>query len=601
MATPVSALVVFLLSLFILHSGLTTSVDPLNFEEKKALLTFITSVPNSHLFTWNPSEPACSWRGVTCNPDNTTVLYLRLPARNFLGEIPKNTIGRLLNLRVLSLRLNSFSGEIPSDISSLTYLTSLHLYDNNFSGQIPSGFSSLTYLTSLRLNNNSFSGQIPYITANNLRSFNVSFNRLNSSIPSSLSKFPPSAFAMNVYLCGAPLNVTCNSSYPPTYFINQQEEMLKDKREIVGVSFGSSLLLLILLCAVGKKIIYWQMKPQPSKASEMDRNRKLVLFEDGGFGLEDLLKTPTRVLGEGSVGTSVLLVGENTKMVVKRLKHVAVTDKEFETKMEVLGKMMRNKNVVPLRGFCNYSEDEKWIVYDYMPAGSLSAHLHGGSIGSARTQLDWDHRMRIALSAAKGLAYLHVAREVVHDNIKSSNIFLQQETNNEAALSDYGLNTLFRGSNSMNQVTGYWAPEVLEIRKFTFESDVYSFGVLLLEILTGKTPNQASLRKDGVHFSKLVESLVCEEPKIELFDVELTRDHNIDKMVQLLRIAKDCVSIVPNQRPPMRNVVSMMEEMLLRQSSDYHSKGYSDKTSMETPDTSSTITLDTSSTRRKPI
>jgi serine/threonine protein kinase len=81
-------------------------------------------------------------------------------------------------------------------------------------------------------------------------------------------------------------------------------------------------------------------------------------------------------LGKGSVGTSYKAVlEEGTTVVVKRLKDVAVTKKEFEMQMEILGKI-KHENVVPLRAFY-FSKDEKLLVYDYMPAGSLSALLHG--------------------------------------------------------------------------------------------------------------------------------------------------------------------------------------------------------------------------------
>ncbi|KHN27390.1 Putative inactive receptor kinase, partial [Glycine soja] len=92
--------------------------------------------------------------------------------------------------------------------------------------------------------------------------------------------------------------------------------------------------------------------------------------------LEDLLRASAEVLGKGSVGTSYKAVlEEGTTVVVKRLKDVVVTKKEFETQMEVLGKI-KHENVVPLRAFY-FSKDEKLLVYDYMSAGSLSALLHG--------------------------------------------------------------------------------------------------------------------------------------------------------------------------------------------------------------------------------
>ncbi len=112
-------------------------------------------------------------------------------------------------------------------------------------------------------------------------------------------------------------------------------------------------------------------------STEAERN-KLVFFEGGvySFDLEDLLRASAEVLGKGSVGTSYKAVlEEGTTVVVKRLKDVTVSKREFDMQMEVLGKI-KHQNVVPLRAFY-YSKDEKLLVYDFMAAGSLSALLHG--------------------------------------------------------------------------------------------------------------------------------------------------------------------------------------------------------------------------------
>lgn len=290
------------------------------------------------------------------------------------------------------------------------------------------------------------------------------------------------------------------------------------------------------------------------------------------------------MLGKGSIGTSYKAVlEEGTTVVVKRLKDVVAGKREFEASMESLGKC-NHENVVPLRAYY-FSKDEKLLVSDYLPNGSLSALLHG-SRGSGRTSLDWDNRMKIALGTARGLTHLHVSNNLVHGNIKSSNILLR--TTNEPSVSDYGLTPLFApnppSSSSNNRIAGYRAPEVVETRKPTFKSDVYSFGVLLLELLTGKSPNQASLGDEGIDLPRWVQSVVREEWTAEVFDVELMRYQNIEEeMVQLLQIAMACVSIVPDQRPSMPEALRMIEEMSrsesatddggIRQSSDDPSKG----------------------------
>lgn len=108
-----------------------------------------------------------------------------------------------------------------------------------------------------------------------------------------------------------------------------------------------------------------------------ERN-KLVFFDGGvySFDLEDLLRASAEVLGKGSVGTSYKAVlEEGTTVVVKRLKDVVVSKREFEVALEGLGRV-KHENVVPLRAYY-FSKDEKLLVYDFMPAGSLSALLHG--------------------------------------------------------------------------------------------------------------------------------------------------------------------------------------------------------------------------------
>ncbi|CAK9153784.1 unnamed protein product, partial [Ilex paraguariensis] len=204
--------------------------------DKQALLNFAAVVPHGRKLNWNSNASICtSWVGITCTPDATRVLSLRLPGVGLYGPIPSNTLGKLGALTILSLRSNRLNGTLPSDILSLPSLRYIYLQQNNLSGDIPSPIShqlisidlsfnsfkgnipatiqNLTNLTGLNLQNNSLEGSIPDLNLPRLNHLNLSNNNLNGTIPSSLRVFPASSFEGNSKLCGPPLT-QCPSITP---------------------------------------------------------------------------------------------------------------------------------------------------------------------------------------------------------------------------------------------------------------------------------------------------------------------------------------------------------------------------------------------------
>lgn len=538
------------------------------------------------------------------------MIAIHLPAVGLYGPIPPDSIGKLDALRVLSLRSNYLNGNLPSDITSIPSLQALYLQQNNFSGHIPISFSpqisaldlssnsfigeiplalkDLTKLTLLNLAFNSFIGPIPNFTLPRLRLFNLSYNMLNGSIPYSLMKFPISSFMGNSFLCGPPLN-NCSTSAPspsPSYSLTGKQNVVHSRKlatgAIIAIAIGGFsvvflLVLLLLFCCLKKKdnddvgVLKVKVanggrsnKPEDfgSGVQEAEKN-KLVFFEGNSynFNLEDLLRASAEVLGKGAFGTAYKAVlDEETAVVVKRLKEVGVTKKEFEQHMEIVGRFGRHPNIVPLRAYY-YSKDERLLVYEYMPAGSLSALLHGNR-GIGRTPVDWDSRLKISLGAARGIAHIHseAGAKFTHGNIKSSNILLSRD--HDGCISDIGLTSLMNLMATKSRGAGYRAPEMIETRKATQKSDVYSFGVLLLEMLTGKAPIQSSGREEAIDLPRWVRSVVREEWTAEVFDVELLRYQNVEEeMVQMLQIALWCVEKIPDTRPSMDEVVRMIDEI----------------------------------------
>ncbi|KAI4388626.1 hypothetical protein MLD38_000938 [Melastoma candidum] len=192
--------------------------------------------------------------------------------------------------------------------------------------------------------------------------------------------------------------------------------------------------------------------------------------------------------GYGIVYKGVL--EDSTRVAVKNLlNNRGQAEKEFRVEVEAIGRV-RHKNLVRLLGYC-VEGAHRMLVYEYVDNGNLEQWLHG-EVGP-HSPLTWDIRMQIIAGTAKGLTYLHEGLEpkVVHRDIKSSNILLDQQWNPK--VSDFGLAKLL-GSEKSYVTTrvmgtfGYVAPEYASTGMLNERSDVYSFGILIMEIISGRSP-----------------------------------------------------------------------------------------------------------------
>ncbi|KAL5222549.1 hypothetical protein ABZP36_027262 [Zizania latifolia] len=202
------------------------------------------------------------------------------------------------------------------------------------------------------------------------------------------------------------------------------------------------------------------------------------------------------LIGEGSYSRVFFgVLKDGNKSAVKKLDSSKQPDQEFLLQVSAVSRL-KHGNIIQLIGYCAEGST-RVLAYEYAPRGSLHDILHGkkGVKGAQPgPALSWIQRVRIALSAAKGLEFLHEKSEprVVHRDIKSSNIMLFD--NDEAKIGDFDVSNQAPDMAARLHSTrvlgtfGYHAPEYAMTGQLSTKSDVYSFGVVLLELLTGRKP-----------------------------------------------------------------------------------------------------------------
>ncbi|KAH1031262.1 hypothetical protein J1N35_043436 [Gossypium stocksii] len=282
---------------------------------------------------------------------------------------------------------------------------------------------------------------------------------------------------------------------------------------------------------------------------------------------------PESLLGEGGFGcvfkgwieengTAPVKPGTGLTVAVKTLNHDGLQGhKEWLAEVNYLGDLI-HPNLVKLIGYC-IEDDQRLLAYEFMPRGSLENHLFRRSL-----PLPWSIRMKIALGAAKGLAFLHeeAERPVIYRDFKTSNILLDADYN--AKLSDFGLakdgpeGDKTHVSTRVMGTYGYAAPEYVMTGHLTSRSDVYSFGVVLLEMLTGRRSMDKN-RPNGEH--NLVEwarpHLGERRRFYRLIDPRLEGHFSIKGAQKAAQLAAHCLSRDPKARPLMSEVVEVLKPL----------------------------------------
>ncbi|CAL5360369.1 unnamed protein product [Camellia sinensis] len=272
----------------------------------------------------------------------------------------------------------------------------------------------------------------------------------------------------------------------------------------------------------------------------------------------------SRIIGEGGFGRVYSGVLEDgTKVAVKVLKRDDQQGgREFLAEVEMLSRL-HHRNLVKLIGICT-EERSRCLVYELIPNGSVESHLHG--IDKETAQLDWGERLKIAVGAARGLAYLHEdsSPRVIHRDFKSSNILLEYDFTPK--VSDFGLARTAMDEENRHISTrvmgtfGYVAPEYAMTGHLLVKSDVYSYGVVLLELLTGKKPVDMSQPPGQENLVTWARPLLTSKEGLEsIIDPSLGPDFPFDSIAKVAAIASTCVQPEVSHRPFMGEVVQALK------------------------------------------
>lgn len=526
--------------------------------------------------------------------------------RGFLSP----AVGKLSELKQLSLSDNILSHRIPSTIVDCRKLEILDLANNSFVGEIPSELSSLTRLRVLDVSSNKFSGDLNFLKHfRNLEHLSVADNlfsgRVSKSVRVSKRVHNFRADVPNRFILAENSNSTITgrsnqtaaaaptaskSSIAPARApsISQIHRHKNRRKKVIskilgfiagafaGIVFGLVLsflfklgLLLYRGRGLGKPGIAI-FSPLIKKADDLSFLQK----EDGLASMEIIGRGGCGEVYRGELPSSngrliaikkivqppkdaAELAEEESKIMTRKMRQV-------KSEINTVGRI-RHRNLLSLLAHVS-RPDCHYLIYEYMKNGSLQDALK--QVDEGTRELDWLTRHKIAVGIASGLEYLHTYQtpRIIHRDLKPGNVLLDDDM--EARISDFGLAKTMPDAqthvtaSSLAGTVGYIAPEYCQILKFTDKSDIYSFGVILAILVVGKLPSDEFFQcTEEMSLIKWVRSMMTSEDPKQAIDPRLKGNGHEEQMLLVLKIACFCTVDDPKERPNSKDVRCMLDQI----------------------------------------
>ncbi|KAF3785001.1 putative receptor-like protein kinase [Nymphaea thermarum] len=201
--------------------------------------------------------------------------------------------------------------------------------------------------------------------------------------------------------------------------------------------------------------------------------------------------------------------------------------------------------------------DQFMLVFERLFHGSLDRLLYGRSDGPP---IDWNTRIKIAVCAAQGLAFLHEEGpfQAMYNEFRPMDIQIDKDFS--AKLSGYGAGICDAESDfSCSTASVNLPPETVERALVTPKSNVWSFGILLLELITGRQHLDSDYPKEERNLAKWAKAFLSDDCRISLIIDPKLRGRYSAKAARLaIETAGKCLGRDPSDRPTMREVLESL-------------------------------------------
>ncbi|CAF2090781.1 unnamed protein product [Brassica napus] len=534
--------------------------------------------------SWKGNDPCGSWLGITCSGSNVTVV--NLGRQELTGSISPS-FAKLVSLETINLSNNKLSGSIPKELATLPKLRMLDVSNNDFYGGVPKFREGVNVVTTGNLNIDkdgpvSPSGGTPGTSGGSKGSGGGS----DSGSGNESSK-KSSSVKIIVPVVGGVVGALCLVGLGVCLYAKKRRRPAKvqspNTNMVIHPHHSGDSDAIKLTVAASSLNNGGGGGTESSYSHSGSANSDIHVVESGNLVISiQVLRSVTNnfseenILGRGGFG--VVYKGElhdGTKIAVKRMESSVVSDKglaEFKSEITVLTKM-RHRHLVALLGYC-LDGNERLLVYEYMPQGTLSQHLFHWK-EEERKPLDWTRRLAIALDVARGVEYLHTLahQSFIHRDLKPSNILLGDDM--RAKVSDFGLVRLApEGKYSIETrvagTFGYLAPEYAVTGRVTTKVDIFSLGVILMELITGRKALDETQPEDSVHLVTWFRRVAASKEKDEnafknAIDPNIKLDEEtLASVEKVWELAGHCCAREPYQRPDMSHIVNVLSSLTVQ-------------------------------------